>query len=76
VELTSAFLGDKFRGLTEHFETMRRKRNDLTYEAGTLLSATEARRAFADAVDLVKQILSEAKSRNPQLEITFNIRPH
>lgn len=42
VEMTGAILGKKYVDLVEHFETMRRKRNDLTYEAGTLLSNTEA----------------------------------
>ena len=42
VEMTAAILGAKYRSLTEQFETMRRKRNDLTYEAGTLLSRSEA----------------------------------
>jgi hypothetical protein len=38
VEMTSAILGDEYRTLTDHFETMRRKRNEMTYEAGMLLS--------------------------------------
>lgn len=38
---------------------------------GALLSRTEAAEAFADAISLVKRILAEAKSRNPQLEIEF-----
>src|SRR4030043_2065552 len=59
VEMTSAILGDPYRELTEKFETMRRKRNVLTYEAGTLLSKSEAQRAFSDAITLVKKILAE-----------------
>ena len=42
VDMTSAMLGDRYRALTEQFETMRRKRNEMTYEAGTLLSKSEA----------------------------------
>src|SRR4030067_3031349 len=33
VEVTSAILGNKFKNPTEQFETMRRKRNEMTYEA-------------------------------------------
>ena len=33
VELTAVFLGSRFKALTKHFETMRRKRNEMTYEA-------------------------------------------
>ena len=34
VEMTNALLGDPYRELTEKFETMRRKRNEMTYESG------------------------------------------
>lgn len=71
VEMTGAFLGDKYVNLINHFETMRRKRNEMTYEAGTLLSPSEAERALSDAVSLVKKILDETKARNPQLELDF-----
>ena len=71
VEVTGAFLGNKYMDLTNHFETMRRKRNEMTYEAGALLSSSEAEQAVTDAITLVKKILAEAKSRNPQLELEF-----
>ena len=73
VEMTAAVLGEEYRSLTEQFETMRRKRNDLTYEAGTLLSKSEAQRAFADAIELVKGTLAEVKSENPQMEFKFKL---
>jgi len=71
VEMTGVLLGNKFINLINHFETMRRKRNEMTYEAGVLLSSSEAKQAFDDATLLVKNILREAKSRNPQLELDF-----
>ena len=71
VEMTGAILGDKYTGLISHFETMRRKRNELTYEAGTLLSGSESKQALDDATLLVKNILKEAKSRNPQLDMNL-----
>jgi uncharacterized protein (UPF0332 family) len=74
VEMTSAILGDTYRTLTDHFETMRRKRNVLTYEAGTLLSKSEAHRAFSDAITLLKKILAETKAQNPQLALQFDLR--
>ncbi len=74
VELTSEILGDKYKDLIEQFETMRRKRNEMTYEAGTLLSKSEARRAFSDAIAMVKKILSEVRNQNPQLELKFEIK--
>ena len=71
VEMTGAILGDKYTSLISHFETMRRKRNELTYEAGALLSGSESKQALDDATLLVKNILKEAKSRNPQLEMNL-----
>jgi len=71
VEMTGAFLGNNYISLINHFETMRRKRNEMTYGAGALLSPSEAEQAFSDATTLVKKILTEAKSRNPQLELEF-----
>lgn len=73
VEMTSAILGDPYRELTEKFETMRRKRNEMTYESGTLLSKSEAEKAFSDAIALVKKIFTEAKAQNPQLELKFQL---
>ena len=73
VEMTSAILGDLYRELTEKFETMRRKRNEMTYESGTLLSRSEAQKAFSDAIALVKKIFTEAKAQNPQLELKFQL---
>ena len=73
VEITSALLGKRYQSLTDHFETMRRKRNEMTYEAGGLLSMSEGQEAFRNAVSLVDEILKIAKSRNPQLELELGI---
>ena len=73
VEITGAILGDRYENLTDQFESMRRKRNEMTYGAGVLLSKTETQVAFSDAINLVKKILVEIKSKNPQLEIEFDL---
>ena len=73
VEVTGLILGDKYRNLTEQFETMRRKRNEITYEAGILLTKSEAEKAFLDSIALIKKILNEVKSQNPQLELKFDL---
>lgn len=74
VEMTSAVLGEKYEAITGQFETMRRKRNEMTYESGTLLSKSEAQKAFLDAITLVKKILAEVKSQNPQFELKFELK--
>jgi seryl-tRNA synthetase len=71
--MTSAILGDKYKNLTEQFESMRRKRNEMTYEIAALLSRSEAQKAFSDAISLVKKILTEVKSKSPQLELKFDL---
>jgi len=73
VEMTSAILGNKYRDLIDHFETMRRKRNKMTYEAGAVLSKSEAQRAFSDSISLTQGILTVVKSQNPQLELPFDL---
>src|SRR4030042_1633509 len=73
VEMTSAILGDQYKDLTEQFETMRRKRNEMTYEAGILLSKSEAQKAFSDAIAVVKKILGDVKAQNPQMELKFEL---
>lgn len=73
VEITSLLLGNNYRELTEHFEIMRRKRNEMTYEAGTLISKSESSKSFKDAILLVKAILKKVKSQNPQLELELNM---
>jgi uncharacterized protein (UPF0332 family) len=72
VELTSAILGEKFKDLTEQFERMRRKRNDLTYQGGTLLSKSEAQNALSSAISFIQNILKKVKTQNPQLELKFD----
>jgi hypothetical protein len=72
--MTSAVLGNKYEAITAQFETMRRKRNEMTYESGTLLSKSEAQKAFSDAITLVKKILAEVKSQNPQFELKFELK--
>ncbi len=73
VEITSSILGKNYREITDQFETMRRKRNEMTYEAGILVSKKESHKAFKDGIQLLKQILIEVKKGNPQLELDFKL---
>ncbi len=73
VEITSVILGDRYRNLTGQFESMRRKRNEMTYEAGVLISLSEAQAAFFDAIALVQEILKEVKTQNPQLKLNLGL---
>ncbi len=70
VDLTSALLAENFHDVTLTFDVMRRKRNEMTYEAGALITLSEAQHAFDDAICLVKEILRVGKNENPQLALT------
>lgn len=73
VEVTSIILGEKYKSLAQQFETMRRKRNEITYEAGILLTKSEAEKAFLDAISLIEKILTKVKAHNPQLELKLDL---
>ena len=73
VDVTTAILGTRYRKVTAHFEIMRKKRNEMTYEAGALISKTETEKAFFDATKVIEGILNEVKAKNPQLELEFEI---
>ncbi|MBF0216342.1 MAG: hypothetical protein HQL30_05035 [Candidatus Omnitrophica bacterium] len=72
-EIVAACLGEKFNKVTSHFERMRRKRNDLTYEAGILLSGSEAEEALSDAKKLISEISNHIKTKDPQLRFDFEV---
>lgn len=68
VEITAVVLGDKYKGLTDHFENMRRRRNEITYKSGAMVPKSEANAAFESAIALVRKILDQAKTVDLQLE--------
>lgn len=71
VDLTGLILGGDYKAITARFESMRRKRNEMTYEAGALISARDAEKAFDDAVGLMKGVLLEVRRHNPQFKFKF-----
>lgn len=71
VQTSEIFLGTPFASLAQHFETMRRKRNQLTYEYGGLLSHSETLAALSDAENWIRAIREKVKEKNPQFELPF-----
>lgn len=71
VEITAVLLGSAYSDITSHFEIMRRKRNEATYEAGFLISERDAKNAFSDASGLLRGIVDRIKKDNPQLRFEF-----
>lgn len=73
VEITTSILGTQYKNLTNQFDTMRRKRHKMTYEAGILLSHSEVQKAFSDSIFLVQKILEQVKTQNPQLKLKLEL---
>ena len=69
VQACEVFLGASFKNLAEQFETMRRKRNELVYEFGSLLSRPEVESALSDAEEWIHGIAKKVKDKNPQFEL-------
>ena len=69
VEFTSHVLGDEFKAIVAHFDTMRRKRNIFTYEVDITISKTEAKNAIETAKEFVAIIDKAIKTHDPQTEL-------
>ena len=69
VQVCEVLLGSSFENLAEQFETMRRKRNELLYEFGGLLSSAEIEASLRDAEEWLRVISRKIKEKNPQFEL-------
>ena len=69
IEVSGLILGEQFKISVRKFDNMRRKRNELTYEAGVLLSERDAENALNEAQALISGIFKKVKKRNPQFEL-------
>lgn len=72
IQACEILLGSSFKSLAEQFETMRRKRNELTYEYGGLLSRSEIVSALEDAEAWIRAVVQKVKEKNPQYELKFD----
>lgn len=61
VEFISEYLGDEHRRVIDHFDRMRRNRNNFTYEVNLFISMVEAENAFSAATKFVELIKNELK---------------
>lgn len=71
VQVCEFFLGATFKNLAQQFEEMRRKRNQLVYEYGSLLSHSEVKAALVDAEEWIRAIAQKVKIKNPQFDLLF-----
>ncbi len=63
-------LGPKLSELVRHFDRIRKKRNRFTYdEPGLLVTETETKKAFEDAIKFVDEVSKFIANENPQEEL-------
>ena len=72
VQICEVILDKKFKSLAEQFERMRRKRNELTYEYGGLLSRPEVEASLHDSEAWIRAVSNKVKEKNPQFELKFD----
>ena len=69
VEVSRAILGPDFGDLVGRFDKMRKKRNELTYEVGGVLSQRDAIRALETAEEFVQKVIDGLRKKDPQLRL-------
>jgi len=69
VQVSEFFLGAPFSSLAQQFETMRRKRNELIYEFGGLLSHAEVEASLRDAEEWIRAVVETVRKKNPQFSL-------
>ena len=70
VAFCEVVLSPKFSDLVKHFDRMRKKRNRFTYdEPGLLVTESETKRAFEDAMKFTGEVSKFIADKNPQKEL-------
>jgi uncharacterized protein (UPF0332 family) len=70
VSFCDYILGEEFLELVRHFDRMRKKRNQFTYdEPDLLVSDTETKTAFETAKKFVEKVLVFIQKNNPQQKL-------
>ena len=71
IELSGRILGERFKDIINKFDSMRRKRNQFTYDPLLPVSKLEAKSALKTAEEFVKKIVEIVKKENPQQKFNF-----
>lgn len=69
VEFAKRVLGTEPQKIVEHFDEMRRTRNQITYDPDIPVSESEARDAIGFAKEFIKFAAAEIAKRKPNLQI-------
>ena len=72
VAFASHFLGDKYKGLIEKFDYMRKNRNNFIYEPWKVhISMSDAKSALESAREFIEIIKGEIRREHPQINFKF-----
>ncbi|GAB4116565.1 MAG: hypothetical protein Kow00103_12410 [Candidatus Caldatribacteriota bacterium] len=71
IELAGKILGKGFNDIINKFDSMRRKRNQFTYDPSMPVSKFEAENALKTSEEFVEKIIEIVKKENPQQKFNF-----
>jgi len=71
VDFTANLLGEKYKTITQRFDSMRRKRNIFTYEVSISFSETEVNSALKSAESFIQTVRDIIESEDPQHKFKF-----
>ena len=71
VDFAANLLGEKYKSLTQRFDSMRRKRNMFTYELSISFSETEVNSALESAESFIQTVRDTIESEDPQHKFKF-----
>jgi len=69
IEFVAERLGSEYSALMHSFDVMRRKRNEAIYEPISTITETEAAEALRIANQLLKVVIEDIHTRNPQQKL-------
>jgi len=71
VDFTANLLGERYKTITQRFDSMRRKRNIFTYEVSISFSETEVNSALKSAESFIQTVRDIIESEDPQHKFKF-----
>ncbi len=69
VEMTSLIMGKSYKAITDHFDNMRQKQDELVYEHRSFLSELDAHDAFHYALLLLREVVKFIKREDPNFHV-------
>ena len=71
VEMTSLIMGSSYKTITDHFDFMRQKEDELIYEHRNFLSELDAHDAFHNALLLLREVVTIIKKKDPAFHVAM-----